>query len=98
MEVKRVNHWTYFLAPDGSVSFYNNNNNTGLMSAGQEVRISRARYFRSPLQDHRPGERARTDAGVFSGSVLTQSASGQNRQSNLHNCSPQSSRSRPAVS
>jgi hypothetical protein len=39
------NHWTYFVAPDGRVFYYNNNNNTGLMSAGHEDRISFALLF-----------------------------------------------------
>jgi len=34
------NHWTYFVAPEGSVFYFNNNNNTGLISAGHEDRIS----------------------------------------------------------
>ena len=40
-----TNHWTYFVAPDGRIFFWNNNNNTGLMSAGQEERISFALLF-----------------------------------------------------
>jgi len=32
--------FTYFVAPDGHIFFYNNNNNTGNMSAGHEERIS----------------------------------------------------------
>ena len=39
------NHWTYFVAPDGSVFYYNNNNNTGVMSGGHEDRISFALLF-----------------------------------------------------
>jgi hypothetical protein len=38
-------HWTYFVAPDGSVFYSNNNNNTGLTSAGREERISRSALF-----------------------------------------------------
>jgi hypothetical protein len=39
------NHWTYFVAPDGNVFYFNNNNNTGVMSAGHEERISRGLLF-----------------------------------------------------
>jgi hypothetical protein len=39
------NHWTYFVAPDGDTFYFNNNNNTGIMSAGHEDRISRALLF-----------------------------------------------------
>lgn len=39
------NHWTYFVAPDGSVFYFNNNNNAGVMSAGHEDRISFALLF-----------------------------------------------------
>jgi hypothetical protein len=38
-------HWTYFVAPDGSVFYSNNNNNTGINSAGHEDRISRSLLF-----------------------------------------------------
>ena len=34
--------WTYFVAPDGSVFYYNNNSGNGGIGAGQENRISRA--------------------------------------------------------
>jgi hypothetical protein len=34
--------WTYFVAPDGSVFYYNNNLGTGAIGAGQENRISKA--------------------------------------------------------
>lgn len=39
------NHWTYFVAPDGSGIYYNNNNNTGIISAGHEDRISFSLLF-----------------------------------------------------
>jgi hypothetical protein len=39
------NHWAYFVGPLGEIFFYNNNNNTGLISAGSEVRISLALLF-----------------------------------------------------
>jgi hypothetical protein len=39
------NHWTYYVAPDGSAFWFNNNNNTGIVSAGHEERIARAPLF-----------------------------------------------------
>jgi hypothetical protein len=38
-------HWTYFLGPEGSVFYLNNNNNTGVISGGHEDRISRTLLF-----------------------------------------------------
>ncbi len=37
-----ANPWTYFVAPDGSVFYYNNNLGHGAVGGGQENRISRA--------------------------------------------------------
>ena len=37
-----ANPWTYFVAPDGSVFYFNNNNNSGRVSGGHEDRITRA--------------------------------------------------------
>lgn len=37
-----ANPWTYFVAPDGSTYFYNNNLGFGAISAGHVDRISRA--------------------------------------------------------
>ena len=37
-----ANAWTYFVAPDGSAYFYNNNLGLGGVSAGKVERISRA--------------------------------------------------------
>ena len=34
--------WTYFVAPDGSGYYWNNNQNEGALSAGRVTRISRA--------------------------------------------------------
>ena len=40
-----ANHWTYFVATDGHAFYYNNNNNTGLVSAGHEDRIAFSLLF-----------------------------------------------------
>ncbi|MBS0580669.1 MAG: hypothetical protein JSR36_15540 [Proteobacteria bacterium] len=34
--------WTYFVASDGGAFFFNNNHNTGVISAGREERVSLA--------------------------------------------------------